>query len=164
MDTGFGLGDDADFWRASPDGSFYHGRVIPDDMAESSGGPTPGAALDFGLAILRCAEAVLLGVDFATALKAPEEESILYAFRWSKLKGRELSAWAQRGRRWVPPGLVAHQDEVLSELAVPVSTPRAAIAQYVHAAVVPLFEVFGDTTFDLDVTASLIEKLRARRS
>jgi hypothetical protein len=164
FDTGFGLGDDADFWRASPDGSFYHARVIPDDMMQSSGGPAPGAVLDFGLVILRCAEAVLLGVDFAAAMNAVDDSSILYAFRWTKLKGRQLSAWAQRGQRWVPPGLMAYQDEVLSELAVPVGTPKAAIAQYVHAAVAPLFEVFQNTKFDLEVTTSLIDKLHARRA
>jgi hypothetical protein len=162
--SGFGLGDDVDFWRASPDGSFYHARVMPDDLAQSSGGLAPGTMLDFGLAILRCAEAVLLGVNFAAALNAVDESPVLYAFRWSKLKGRHLSAWAQRGRRWVSPGLTAHQDEVLSELAVPVSTPKTSIAEYVHTAIAPLFEVFDDTKFDLEVTRSLIDKLHARRA
>jgi hypothetical protein len=81
--------------------------------------------------------------EFARAMHwSPAQTTLFYAFRWSELEGRELSAWAT-ARRFISEGYICRQDEVTSQVSIPLMTPDSAIAQFVQDATAPLFAAFG---------------------
>jgi len=137
------LRDHIDFWRAEPTGKFYLYRALQDDLAEGPLAPTPMTTLDFGLTILRTAEATAVPMTFARAMGlTPEETTLYFAFRWSRLRDRELSAWANP-ERFIFPGYVCRQPEVTSGVAVPLETPTSAIARFVRDVTAELFAAFN---------------------
>jgi hypothetical protein len=81
-----------DFLRLDPRGEFYLWRNLPDDVADQV---KAGTALDPIIVILRVAEAIAVGLAFGRALGWEAEKARLgFAFRWTKLRGRALVAWA----------------------------------------------------------------------
>lgn len=152
-----------DFWRAEPAGRFYALRGLEDDISEGAGYPESMTTLDFGLAILRTAEAIAVPMAFARAMGLPQEETTLrYLFRWSGLRNRELSSWTDRGR-FVGPGYVCHQHEVLSPvLTLPLETPTSAIAPLVSAATSELFAAFDGFEPGAGVVEDLTKRLLTR--
>lgn len=151
-----------DFMRLDPHGKFYLRRALEDDISANTRAPEPLSALDFGLPIIRTAEAIAVGISFAKAMGCtPEKCHLAFAFRWSRLRGRELSAWVQP-ERYISPGRHAYQDDVTVYVDVPLDVPLSALGEFVHRAVQPLYAVFGG--FDLgqvaveDLTARLLER------
>jgi hypothetical protein len=56
---------------------------------------TPGKVVDPVLMILRVAEAMGVGIDFARALGwMPGQTMLTFAFHWHGLKRRRLTSWA----------------------------------------------------------------------
>ena len=55
------------------------------------------------------------------------------------------------------------QDEVTSELRIPVETPKSALYEYVHQATRPLFEVFSGFALDTSVVEDLTNQLLERK-
>lgn len=154
---------DIEFMRLSPKGKFYLRRALQDDVSHSERHPTPMTALDFGLPILRTAEAIAVGIAFAKAMGCDTEKTRLaFSFRWTKLQGRQLSSWAQASRL-MPPGYTAHQDSILSFITVPLNTPLSALDQYVDQAVRPLFEIFDGYTPHRGIVEDLTRRLIERR-
>ncbi len=92
----------------------------------------------------------------------PENTMLHFAFRWSGLRNRELSAWANP-ERFLPPGYVCRQPEVSSTVAVPLQTPATAIAPYVREAVIDLLAAFGGFSLDSNVIGDLTTRLVERR-
>jgi hypothetical protein len=120
-------------------------------------------ALDFGLATVRTAEAIAVGIAFAKAMECtPEETQLLFGFRWTKLKGRHLASWANP-LRFMPPGYSATEDEVTAEVAVPLETPLSALGHFVHRVTQPLFEAFRGFELPTSVTEDLTRRLIERR-
>lgn len=152
-----------DFWRAEPAGRFYLYRAFEDDITEGRGYPEAMTTLDFGLVILRTAEAMAVPMTFARAMALSAEETNLhYLFRWSGLQGRELSAWANPGR-FVSPGYVCHQHEVTSPVVViPLDTPASAIAPFVREATADLFAAFNGFEPGTEVTENLTRDILTR--
>ena len=68
-----------------------------------------------------------------------------FAFRWTKLKGRALTNWAQP---LMMPGTFgcAHQDEAKTFVEVPADTAAIAIGPFVHEATRGLFVLFEGHT------------------
>jgi hypothetical protein len=151
------LPDRIDFWRAEPVGRFYLYRALQDDFATIPSAPKPMRALDPGLVIIRTAEAIAVPMAFAREMGAMPEETILnYAFRWSGLGGREISAWAFP-ERFVSPGYVCHQHEVNSQVAVPLETPTSALGRFARDATTPLFTAFSGWMPDPSATEDLTD-------
>ena len=140
-----------DFWRAEPAGCFYAYRAFEDDITEGAGYPEAMTTLDLRLVVWRVAEAIAVPMAFARAMGlVPEETTLHYAFRWSGLRGRELSSWTEPAGH-VPPGLICHEHEADSPvISVPLETPISAIAPYVRTATSDLFASFGG--FELNAT------------
>ena len=81
-----------EFMRFEPRGEFYLHRLLEDDLTDRVG---PGTALDAILAVLRTAEAIAVGLSIVANLGWSTDETKLgFHFRWTKLRGRELSSWA----------------------------------------------------------------------
>ena len=155
--------DHIDFMRLDPKGRFYLRRALQDDVSSSDRAPKPFAALDFGLAIIRTAEAIAVGLAFAKAMGCSPETTVLsFAFRWNRLKGRHLTSWANP-ERYISSSRAAYQDEVLSFVDVPLETPLSALSEFVHRATQPVFEVFDGFSLSKEVTEDLARRLVERR-
>ena len=137
------LFDDIDFMRLDPRGRFYLRRALPDDMSSHRRQLKPFSVLDFGFPVVRTAEAIAVGMAFAKAMGFnPETTLLAFAFRWSRLRGRELASWMEPMRH-ISPGRQAYQNDVAAFVSVPLDTPLSAIGKFVNQAVQPLFEVFN---------------------
>jgi len=160
---GTGWSDQIDFMRLDPTGRFYLRRALPDDISASERAPEPMKYLDFGLPIIISAEAIAVGISFAKAMRCDTENTRLaYAFKWTKLRGRKLSSWANPGRI-ISYGRLAYQDDVLSFVEVPLETPLSALGDYVSKVVQPLFEIFDGFSLTKDVIEDLTQRLIQRR-
>ncbi|MBD2459430.1 ATP-binding protein [Oscillatoria sp. FACHB-1407] len=152
-----------DFTRLDPRGKFFVRRLLEDDVKVSDSSPQKLTALDFGLTIIRVAEAIAVGLAFAKAMGCLiEKTSLAFAFKWTRLKGRKLSAWANP-RRWIPQHYFAYQDEVTTFVNLPLDTPLSSLPQYVNQAVQPLFEVFDGFTLNENVVEDMTRRLIERR-
>ncbi|MBD2412174.1 hypothetical protein FACHB389_07400 [Nostoc calcicola FACHB-389] len=152
-----------DFMRFDPKGKFYLRRALEDDMSVKNYAPTTMTALDFALPVIRTAEAIAVGIEFAKAMGCePEKTQLAFAFKWTGLRERRLSSWANQERSIWLEGL-AYQDEVLAFVNVPLETPRSALAQYVNQAVNPLFTIFNGFELSIDVIEDLTRRLIERR-
>lgn len=158
----WGIGH-VDFMRLEPAGRFYLWRALQDDLAVDPIYPASGTMLDFGLPIIRTAEALAVGLAFAKALTAdPISARLAFAFRWSGLSGRELSSWAQPGRH-ISPGRIAAQDQVVSIVEMSADTPASSLSEYVGKIVQPLFEIFEGFELSQNVIDDLVQRLLERR-
>lgn len=92
----------------------------------------------------------------------PEETTLAFAFKWTKLKGRELSSWANPLRR-LPHRYSAYQDEVIAFVNVPLDMPLSVLSQYVNQVVKPLFEVFEGFTLNEDIVEDITRRLIERQ-
>jgi hypothetical protein len=154
--------DILDFWRISPKGRFYLYRALQDDIGGSKVEHTRLKTFDFGLTVLRVAEAIAVAIAFAKALGANEESSVHFAIRWTKLKNRSLSSWAQPGRH-LSISRNAHQSECISFIEVPVNVPKTALYSYVHEANKNVFELFDGFELSDGVTEDLVSKLLEKK-
>lgn len=162
MDSEWG-GRDIDFHRFDPSGYFYLRRALEDDLSNNPRMPEPMTCLEFGLTVVRTAEAIAVGLAFAKAMGCqPEKTQLAFAFKWSKLRGRKLCSWAHPGR-YISRHGVAFQDEVTSFVYIPLETPDSAIAPYVSKVINQLFEVFEGFNLSMGVIEELIQKLIERR-
>ena len=119
--------------------------------------------LDFGLVILRTAEAIAVALGFARAMGCPiETTSLSFVFRWTKMKDRELSSWANIDRR-IAHGNIAYQDDITSQVIVPLETPSSAIAEYVYPITKTVFEAFSGVEISISVIEDLTQRLIERR-
>jgi hypothetical protein len=129
-----------DFLRFDPKGEFYHWRNLQDDITDKV---KPKTALDPIVVIIRVGEHIAAGLAIVKALGwDPESTRLGFAFRWTKLRGRQLVPWANPGVA-ISSFEVAHDDEVTTFVELPLDTSPTAIAPAVEQAVRELFVVFG---------------------
>ncbi|PZU99835.1 MAG: ATP-binding protein [Pseudanabaena sp.] len=160
--------DNIEFMRLSPQGKFFLSRAYKDDKGKSDKRPQALTELDVGFPIKLTAEIIAVGIHFAKALGClPEETSLAFAFKWTKLKDRKLSYWAHiESDLWMRLGSLqdrkAYEDECVTFVNVPLDTPISNVSNYVQEAVQPLFEIFNGFTLGKDIiedmTRSLIER------
>jgi hypothetical protein len=149
-----------DFLRFGPTGKFYLWRNLPDDFSDQI---PPGKMLDPVVVILRVAEALLVGLAFAKALGWKSEEARLgFAFRWTKLKGRQLEPWANPGVHISAYG-TAQDDTVTTFIELPLDRPESAVAPYVDEATRELFVLFGGYRFPSTAIEDWVRRLVERR-
>jgi hypothetical protein len=129
-----------DFLRFDPKGEFYHWRNLQDDITDKV---KPKTALDPIVVIIRVGEHIAAGLAIVKALGwDPESTRLGFAFRWTKLRGRQLVPWANPGVA-ISSFEVAHDDEVTTFVELPLDTSPTAIAPAVEQAVRELFVMFG---------------------
>jgi len=157
-----GFSSHLDFMRQDPKGRFYSYRALEDDISTTRNAPVPLKVLDGILPVLRVGEAMAVGLAFAKALQADERTKLQFMFRWTGLKNRILTSWADRGRYITPRA--TRQDTVTSPtITVPIDTPPSALAGYVAMAVRPLHEAFDGFILSATVIEDLIDRLLNRR-
>jgi hypothetical protein len=149
-----------DFLRFDPKGEFYLWRNLPDDVSERI---KPRTALDPIIVILRVAEAILVGLAFAKGLECDSEKTRLgFAFRWTKLKGRELEPWSYPLITISSYGS-AQDDEMTTFVELSLDTPASAIAPYVELAVRDLFVLFGGYSLPSAAIENWVSRLVERK-
>jgi hypothetical protein len=157
--------DFIEFMRFDPKGKFFLMRALEDDMASRTRpdtSPQPLTTLDCGLAIIQTAEAIAVGIEFAKSMGClPEETTLAFAFKWTKLAERRLSSRTNL-LQWIP-GVLAHQNEVITFVNVPLDIPLSALSQYVNQVVKPLFEVFEGFNLSKDVVEDMTRNLIERK-
>jgi hypothetical protein len=152
-----------DFQRLEPKGRFYMRRAYEDDIRRSARAPAPFTVLDLPLRIYRVAETIAVGSAFAKGMQYPEDQSELhFAFRWTRLRNRELASWADPGRH-IWPGHRAYQDAVCAYVTMPLEVAPASYFEFVHEAVFPLANVFAGFELDKKVTEDITKRLLERR-
>jgi hypothetical protein len=163
ISIGSNWSDHIDFMRLSPKGTFYLHRALQDDTSGNERSPKPLTQLDFGLPILRTAEAIAVALSFAKAMGCTEEKcSLSFMFKWTHLSGRQLTNWAQPNR-FIFPGNFAKQDEYQTTITVPLETPFSAIPDYVNKVVQPLFALFNGFQLNPSIVEDLVIRLIERR-
>jgi hypothetical protein len=149
-----------DFSRLDPKGEFYLRRILQDDV---SGKIDPKTALDPILVLIRVAEAIAVGLAFAKALGWKEDATHLgFAFRWTKLRGRELVSWANPFAH-VTGGYKAHDDEVTAFTELSLDTPASAIAPFVGQGTQDLFALFDGYKMPNEAVEEWVRRLVERR-
>ncbi len=116
------------------------------------------------LVIIRVAEALAVALKMALAVghNTASDEQLGFAFRWRSLKGRQLSAWANP--MYDVLGLnICYEDEAVSELQIPMSTPVSALAPYVKEATEELFRLFNGTRIPDNVYEQFTKAVLERR-
>jgi len=91
-----------------------------------------------------------------------ETTNLSFVFRWTKMKGRELSSWANIDRH-IPRGNIAYQDDITFQIIIPLETPSSAIAEYVYPITKAVFEAFNGVEIGISVIEDLTKGLIERR-
>jgi hypothetical protein len=149
-----------DFARLDPKGEFFLHRLLQDDGVPSR--VVPGKALDPILMILRVAEVIGVGIAFAKGLGwTPEQTKLGFAFRWTGLNGRRLTAWSRPLDTL--EGGNAHDDQIDSYVEFSLDTPLSAVGQFVAEATKELFVAFDGKTVPLQTVEGWVNRLYERK-
>lgn len=150
-----------DFWRIEPAGNFYMLRTYENDTSQTllRRGIEPGKVFDFLLLIARTAEVIETAKNFGAVIAEDKKQgSLLFTFRWSGLRQRELCCWVEPARDGVT-GLRPQDDEVVAHLLMPLDTPTNLIWEKVKMATQAVFDIFGvglpDSVFQEIVTETV---------
>jgi len=102
-------------------------------------------------------------IAFAKALGwVPDQTTLGFGFRWSKLKGRHLTSWANPLFD-LGVGGTAHDDKIEACVQFSLDTPLSAIPQFVNEATKRLFVAFDGTTVPLQTTEKLVGRFFERK-
>jgi hypothetical protein len=155
--------DEVEFTRIDPRGKFYIWRVLQDDMSERVRGLPPLKVLDPSLAVTRVAEVMAVGLSFARTMGCNVETTTLaFAFKWTLLRGRTISSWAEPARINIGT-FVANDDEAISCVEVPLQISPSALSPFVIEATRGLLAKFNGFAMVPNVVEQLVERLLTRR-
>jgi len=158
-----GWTDQIDFLRIDPKGRLFLLRALQDDIGKSNRSPEPLTRLEFALSILRTAESIVVAIAFAKAMAYPSESTkLLFGFKWTKLKGRELSYWAHP-QRHISGGKIAHQDTFYAEAEISLGATNTAICQHLYDVTNELFSLFNGFEIGYGVVEDLFNRLVSRK-
>ncbi|UCH86936.1 MAG: putative DNA binding domain-containing protein [Dehalococcoidia bacterium] len=153
----------SDFWRASRSGRMFLVRGYQEDSPENET-YKPGTVFDLTLPVWRVGEVLLHASRLAAALQGGDagDSEVQVKMRWTGLKGRELVTWAQ------PPilldeGRICHQEEVESELIIPVSDISSQLPEFVAQLTRPLYEVFDFFQPSMGMFHQQLSRMRSSR-
>jgi hypothetical protein len=114
------------------------------------------------LVILRVAEAIAVGLSIGKALGWESGATLGYAFRWTRLTGRELASWVNPLVS-IMPWNIAEDPSVDTYVEVPFDTPISAIATFVDLATRDLFLAFKGYTLPINAIEHWTQRLIERR-
>jgi hypothetical protein len=147
--TGWGY---ADFAVFDPQGCFFLRKAFMDDLRPEAP-RSRGKTVEPVIAILRLAEAVAVGIEFAKAMQYSLTESVLnLSIQWSGLKGRTLAAWAHP--EYDIFGDVAHDNDAKYHGSIALSADPSEINKLVVGTIQELSRSFGGA----EIAAGFIER------
>ena len=121
-----------EFMKLSAEGRFYNCRGFQEDYESSAADASSWKILDIDVLVIRTAESISVGLSFAREMGCPPEATKLcFLFRWTGLGGRRLlRRLARLGDTFL--GDPSVDSSKTSIVEVPLETPHAALAEYVH--------------------------------
>ena len=149
-----------EFLRFDPKGEFYLQRVMQDDLSPQV---PRGTEMDWMLMTYRVAETLAVGLSIARQLDWKTDGTANFGFRWTGLKGRKLSAWANPWGSLSGDGGESQSSAATSFVQVPLETPHAALAPYVSKAVGPLFALFNGYEVPQSLVETCVQKMTQRK-
>ena len=149
-----------EFLRFDPKGEFYLQRVMQDDLSPKVAART---SMDKTLMIYRVAETLAVGLSIARQLEWETDGTANFAFQWTGLKGRKLSAWASPWGPMLGDGSESHSSAAKAFVQVPVETPHSALAPFVSIAVGRLFESFNGYVAPQNLVETCMQKMIQRK-
>lgn len=156
--------DSLDFWKMEPCGRFYLLRTLEDDTSRTlqGRGVKPGTIFDFLLLVSRTTEAIGTIRGFAEGLGVNRSDgSVDFAFRWTGLRGREITCWVDLSRELMTR-VKAMDDQVVSTCCVPLDIPDKRLWEFVKQITQPVFDVFGTGIGD-QVLQDIVDRTLSRR-
>lgn len=132
-----------EFMKLSAEGRFYNCRGFQEDYESSAADACSWKILDIDVLVIRTAESISVGLSFAREMGCPPEATKLcFLFRWTGLGGRRLlRRLARLGDTFL--GDPSVDPSKTSIVEVPLETPHAALAEYVHIVLSDLGLLFG---------------------
>jgi hypothetical protein len=113
--------------------------------------------------MIRITEAVAVGLAFAKALKwMPEQTTLGFAVRWTKLRGRTLEPWANPMAYFSPHGQ-ASDDSAAGYAELRLDTPANAIAPAIRELIRPLFVLFNGFEMPQPTIEDWVQRVLERR-
>lgn len=134
-----------DFWMVTEKKCFYHYRALRDDMNGSTTAQAKAEKLneiDFVWQVENICDAIATGLAFAQALNEDGDATLAFAFKWTKLKNRYLTAWAHPAR-YIDCESKSNTDECSHEVNISINATRANIVNYTYEVACHLFLTFG---------------------
>ncbi len=156
-----------EFMRLNPKGCFYLRRALQEDInfSRMQNPKQPFSVLDYGVPIVRCAEAFAVGIAFSKGMGCESTETNLaFAFRWQNLKGRRLTSLTPSKRDlFLFVNGEAYQDAVTTFVRVPLDTSLSALGDYVNHAVRDLYQVFDGFFLSKDEIEYQVKRFLERK-
>lgn len=134
-----------DFWMVTEKKCFYHYRALEDDLSGSTTQQAKAAKLneiDFIWQVENTSDAIATGLAFARALNRDESTVLSFAFKWTGLKNRYLTAWAHSGR-YVDCKSKANVNDSIYQVNIPINATRENIVNFTFEITSHLFLEFG---------------------
>lgn len=153
------ISEHVDFLSLDPKGEFYLQRILQDDLNNRV---IPGRALDPILVVIRVAEVIAVALSMVNALGWTDDARLGIAFRWTKLGGRQILAWANP-LVTITEGHISHMSQTQTFVEIPANTPLSAIAPYVEEATRGLFVVFDGYALPSQTIEHWTQRLIERR-
>jgi hypothetical protein len=148
-----------EFSRFDAKGAFYSLRNLQDDVNQSFG---PALYLDPVLVLRRVTEALAVGIAIAKSLGWQPPANLAFAFSWTKLKGRQLSPWADPFSTL--GGGVANDDVIETFVTLGLDTSPTALAPYVQRATERLFALFDGARVPPQAIEDVVRLVLERRN
>jgi hypothetical protein len=147
-----------EFSQFDAKGQFYSLRNLQDDVSRNFG---PHLYLDPVLVLRRITEALAVGIAIANSLGWQSGGRLAFAFRWTKLSGRQLTPWADPFGTL--GGGMANDDAIETFVALELDIPPTALAPYVQRATERLFALFDGARVPLSAIEEIVSLVLARR-
>lgn len=148
-----------DFQRMHASGEFYLWRILDDDLTHKV---RPRAAFDPTIAAYRVIEVLLVGLNFARALGAPDDGNLGFLFKWKGLTGRVVESWAGRNV-YFSGGRKSYDDEIETYVQLSVDTALSSVGMYAKKATDVLLGAFDGLSLREERYDELVEKMLSRR-
>ena len=145
-----------DFWRASPEGYFYHKRILSSDLYMSK-----LKVLDPTILITRLCEIIDATLNFARVFYIPEEKSADINILLTGMKGRKLESWNNEEYH-LPLGGACQEEQIYLELTIPVHTSLKTVSVLIYNHIQELFSYFPGARMDDKYLKDIIHQIRGR--
>jgi hypothetical protein len=150
-----------DFMIFKPDGEFYFRRMLEDDGRNMSDQHTK--TVDPVLQLLRVAEALVVGQSLGSFLRdSGSEIQLKFAFRWTGLKRRFLTAWSHPELD-IGANSAAYQNGASAFVEMGVLANEQDISRRTHEAIGSLTTLFAGYQLPFDLVSAFVFKLLFRK-
>ena len=145
-----------DFWRASPEGYFYHKRVLNSDLYFHK-----ERCMDPVSLITRICEIIDASINFARVFYIPDDKSANINIVLTGMKGRKLESWTNYDYH-LPLGSPCESDQIDLDICIPVHTSLKTVSVLIYNHIKEVFSYFPGARLDNKLINDIIQQIRGR--